>query len=524
MMGVVTAAMLSGCYPLVVPVYTALMAPGADSGVVKRQELHDQLQERYEQRVAHIKETVTTYKRDIDAQLRAAQLGPALKTIKHLHAYTHVAQRKIIKHEGLDDEEEFIAQRLDVLMQVVKGQLALRRFDALEQSLVELDGLPARPEQLQALLKQRASVKVAWLDAVIKDAQRAERDAPGAAILYYAKADGLAQELKDPRAQGLAERAKRLRESLIKTHAFYIKTEAQGHEVESILKGVVSKVYTGQVRFDDPSASPTAALTLSVQPPSYAPSTSSGVASFTYQAGVKQIRNPKLDQIAKDIEHKRRSIKDEEDKIRGYEREIADKQRCQSGQSREWCDGRIQDRRRQISARQRELSAHQDAIAKLEAQRGKLPATLSEPVYAQQEYPTTSHHLTGTMPMMVTLRLKGAQAPPSLSARLNITHRETDLSHDAHRRQDAGVLADPVQLPTAPQVWPGLRATAQREIIVIVERGLLQHQAALHKEGQGDRAIHHLALFMLIGPYTQEHRVRLDALTGISDSAALLMR
>lgn len=511
---------LSGCYYMVVPIYTTCMAPRADSNVIKLQEANDNLNKRYDNRVIEVNKKIAEYKLDIKKQVSASQIAPALKSIKSFHSYTHGSQRKVIEHEDIDKGEDFIEDSLDDLMEKIEEQLQKRNFNSLEQSLKELDGLKANADQLKKLQAQRTNVKTSWLNAIIQDAQKAQADTPAAAIIYYAKAATLADEIKDKRASELQQSAKKLRDELIKAHAFYVATDAEGYEAGAILKGALSGKYSGQVRFDDSAAAPNASLSVSTQEPSYSPSTSSGTKSFKYQSGTKQVKNPKLDSFNKDIERARRGIKNEEGKISGFEREIADKQKCNSGQSREWCNGVIQDKQRQIGYRRKEIQDYNQDISKLEAQRAKTPPTLSQPIYDQQSYPVNYHHLTGSMKVVIELSGKGKP----LSTRSNVTYQVTDISHGAHSRNDGSVSADSAAPPKASDVWPGLKSNVQGAISSIISKGLFNHQTALDKGGKGDQGAHHLALFMLIGPYSKEHSARLDALTGISDSTKLLFK
>jgi|GEM_PF-2570759 len=519
----------TGCYKVTVPV-AKLMSPKLDVKYKALEKEVESLEEQYETSVESYKNNIAKEKEATDQNIKSEDLDASLASVVRLYALTHPCGEEdcgtwpcrgkecsatyrrankmtpINKYEAymakerIDDERDFILEAVDRIYGLTQKQVKDGRFSELDQILAGyVEKIPGPAENKQRFGKIHKNVKQLWIDALVADAEKVEAEHPGAALLYYAKASGLATEKGDAsQSKELMSKAAQLKKSILSEYHYTVALgSVSGPHSDKIAQIVKGSSYSGAMSVGNGRGNAT--ISISTSSPSHSRSTGSTTGSFQYKSGERQVTNPAWKSAQE-------NCKDAQEDYQEEAAECAAQPTNSAGDSTRQCDG---------------VPSYQSKAERACAEVDNYPQTVTEDVFDSQDYPIDLYHLDTTLP--VKARITHADGRSDLQSG-NGSARLTDEAHDAHERNGSGVSADGVSLPSESSGVSAAVSDAGSSAAKTVQKSFEGYRSSfLGKARDGGVAeTHNIITYMILEPgnVSESAAKRLNEITGIANAAS----
>lgn len=524
----------TGCYRFTVPV-AKLMSPKLDVEYKALEEQIENLESQYETSVENYQNNIEKEKEATDQNIKKGDLEASLASVVRLYALTHPcgeedcgtypcrgqecreSYRNVNKmppinryeaymdRERIGNERDFILEAVERIYNLTQKQIEEGRFSELDMILVGyVEKIPGPTENKQRFDKIHKNVKQLWIDTLVAQAEEVEGDHPGAAMLYYAKASGLATEKGDaPQSQELMGQAKEAKERILSDYHYTVTLgSVSGPHSDKLAQIIKGSSYSGAMSMSA-SGRGNATLSISTGNPSHSRSTGSTTGSFQYKSGERQVENPAWRSA-------QANCKDAQEDYREEAEECAAQPTNSAGQSTRQCDG---------------VPSYQSKAESACSEVDNYPQTITEDVFDSESYPIDLYHLDTTLP--VKSRITHTDGRPDLQGGMG-SARLTDEAHDSHERNGSGVSADGVSLPSESSGVSAAIRDAGTKHASIVQRSFEDYRTALLGEDRGGEVaeIHNIATYIILEPgnVSESAAKRLNEITGIANASSTVRR
>ncbi len=479
-------------------------------------EERDELQARYDAYVKEADDYIATMKPQIEAHIKAGEIGPALVKLTNmdhkLHPFSDQKPRNGIKavvaHSGRS-QRDYIRDAASRTLAKVDGVMASGKFQLLDVWLAKHSSLSTMDDATRKGFKQKqAQLNTIWLDTLVKASERTKSSHIGSSLVYALKGQELAEKLgNDTLRSELGSRIKKLSDALESHHGYVFSIGDLSGTHSQDVAGLVKKTNwrARRIRLQTSNTSHVhGVLHFAINDPKYSRSTSEKTDSFRYKSGTRQVANPAYESAQSDVERFRGDVEKEQNNIKNMRRD-----------TQGWENN--------LKSYQRNLERAQSDLARAQDKLSSLPTTVTEDVFDNYTYPVTVHTLRTSWNL--TSRV---EASPQMVLNSNVLSSLSDEEHGSYSKNDGGVEADPANPPPKSKGLASLKFDTAKELRVLLGKSFAAYQQNILSnlpEDKEDR-IDKIALHIFLDPNSADKKAlaQLEELADVNGMARLFLR
>lgn len=430
--------------------------------------------------------------------------------------------------EAMPEAEQVRALVVEVSTAVQQEAEARIESKSFGPALQLLEGVRERlPTEAVAVTPTIEDAEFVWSQRLQAQAQSAEDDGLLAlAYLLWSKAAQLQP------GQGLEARSQALRGPVARRARYVVRGVARrGQLAERSLAGIAASLDATSVALvESARPAPDATLDVRVRGPRFDTARDQRTETVRYQSSTRRVENPfyrsRVDELSREERELVRAQEDvdyQQSKVDQYRDQVA--REGPSPNTSTGAEQNLYNAENRLEAARRKVSDQRRRVQRAREELRNTPQFEDEPVYSDLSYTVTVHRRTGEADLLAKLEHADAREPLTVERGLQIT--ATDEEHTAYPQ--AGVSADPLELPTQAALADELVDRATADLVALIQQSFDGWRARLFEKAVGLADARQRADTMVVYVLTAPGQVRPEAAqqladdTGIVDSAQVLV-